>query len=145
VIVTVRLCTPAETRALRQAVLRPHLTLDEVAAEETDLAPGVGVFDETGRCVACAGVRHEAPDGVDDAATWRLRGMASDPSVRGLGYGSLALRSAEDHVRASGGTSMWCNARLSAQGFYERHGWEAYGAVFDLPPIGPHVKMRRTL
>ena len=143
--VTVRLCTPAESRALRQAVLRPHLTLDEVAAQENDQAPGLGVFDETGRCIACAGVRHEPPEGSDDPTAWRLRGMASDPSVRGGGYGSMARRAAEDHVRGQGGTSMWCNARVSAQGFYERHGWEAYGEVFDQPPIGPHVTMRRSL
>ena len=143
--VTVRLCTPAETRELRRAVLRPHLTLEQVAAEETDDSPGLGVFDESGRCLACAGVRREAPEGSDDPDTWRLRGMASHPDVRGSGLGSRALRAAEDHVRSQGGTSMWCNARVSAQGFYERHGWEAYGEVFDQPPIGPHVKMRRPL
>jgi GNAT superfamily N-acetyltransferase len=143
--VTVRLCTPVETRALRHAVLRPHLTIEEVAAEETDAAPGLGVFDDEGRCLACAGVRQEAPPGEDDPGAWRLRGMASDPEVRGAGYGSRALRAAEEHVRASGGTSMWCNARVTAQGFYERHGWTPVGEVFEQPHIGAHVQMRRTL
>lgn len=143
--VTVRLCTAAETRALRQAVLRPHLTVEQVAAIDTDDAPRVGVFDASGRCLACAGIRREPPEGSDDPHAWRLRGMASDPAVRGAGYGSMALRAAEEHARAHGATTLWCNARLPARGFYERHGWEAYGEVFEIPGIGPHVRMRRNL
>lgn len=137
----VHLVTPAETRALRQRVLRPHLTVEEVAATDDDV-PNIACYDERGVVVACATVRAEPEPGRELASAWRLRGMASDPELRGRGYGAAVLTAAVDHVRAAGGTELWCNARIAARGFYERHGWTAVGDVWDEPVIGPHVRMR---
>jgi predicted GNAT family N-acyltransferase len=37
---------------------------------------------------------------------------------------------------------MWCNARQSAEAFYQRHGWQGVSEPFVIEPIGPHRRMR---
>ena len=36
---------------------------------------------------------------------------------------------------------LWCNARTSAIGFYEKLGWRVTSGPFDVPGVGPHVTM----
>lgn len=132
----VRVVGPEETLDLRQRVLRPHLTPDEVRAQG-DGTPGLAVFVD-GRVVATANVRPEGMPGDERPGDWRLRGMASDPELRGRGYGAVALRAALDYARERGATRVWCNARTGALGFYERHGFTVVGEEFDLPDAGPH-------
>jgi GNAT superfamily N-acetyltransferase len=139
--VTVRLVDPSVTRALRRQVLRPHWTLEQVAAAETPGGGGLAVLLGGDLVVACASVREEPMPGDPRPGDWRLRGMASDPAVRGQGYGALALTAALDHARAHGGMRVWCNARTPAVGFYERYGFVATGEEFDLPDAGPHYLM----
>ena len=56
-----------------------------------------------------------------------------------------AMQACIAHARDSGGTTIWCNARLKAADFYRRYGFEARGEVFELPRIGPHFYMCRAL
>ena len=67
---------------------------------------------------------------------WRLRGMATDEASRGTGIGARVLRAALDHVRASGGRLVWCNAREGAVRFYEREGFAATGVGRFDPELG---------
>jgi GNAT superfamily N-acetyltransferase len=137
----VRVVDPEVTAALRHKVLRPHQTLDDVRAA-SDGTPGIAVLDGE-RVLACASVRPEPMPGDERPGDWRLRGMASDPAVRGQGYGALALTAALDHARDHGAQRVWCNARTPARGFYERHGFTATGDEFHLPDAGPHYLMWR--
>ncbi|HEV2888819.1 MAG TPA: GNAT family N-acetyltransferase [Frankiaceae bacterium] len=132
----VRVVDPEETVDLRQRVLRPHWTTDQMRAA-SDPVPSIAVYED-GTVVATANVRPEPMPGDPREGDWRLRGMASDPAVRGRGYGAAALRAALDHVREHGGRRVWCNARTGAMGFYERHGFTVVGEEFDLPDAGPH-------
>lgn len=135
----VRVVTAADTVSLRQQILRPQQTVEELLAEGDGL-PGIGVYED-GRLVACASVRPEPMPGDPQPDDWRLRGMASAVDVRGRGYGATALRAALDYARERGATRVWCNARTPAVGFYERYGFTTLGDEFDLPPIGPHYLM----
>jgi GNAT superfamily N-acetyltransferase len=138
----VRVVTAADTAALRQAVLRPHQTVDEVLAASDD-APGIAVY-EGGRAVACASTRAEPMPDDPRPGDWRLRGMASDPAVRGQGYGAAALAAAVDYARDRGAQRVWCNARKPARGFYERYGFTTVGDEFGIDGIGPHYLMVRS-
>ncbi len=73
------------------------------------------------------------------------RGMATTMAVRGSGVGLRLLDACVDHVSQSGGMLLWCNARITAQGFYERAGFHAEGDPFELPEIGTHILMLRAL
>lgn len=137
--VRVEVVPAAVTQELRRAVLRPHWTPEQMAANG-DGAPNIAVFAGDA-VVACASVREEPMPDDPRPGDWRLRGMASDPATRGEGYGSRALEGAVAYVREHGGRRIWCNARTGALGFYERHGFTAVGEEFDAPDAGPHYLM----
>jgi predicted GNAT family N-acyltransferase len=74
-------------------------------------------------------------------APWQLRGMATAPPVRGTGVGRALVEAGVALVAERGGDLVWCNARLTAAGFYERMGFTVVTDPFDIEPIGPHVGM----
>jgi GNAT superfamily N-acetyltransferase len=128
---------PAASYPLRQAVLRPHQRIDEMgwAGDEEPGAATFGAVERTnGTIVGVATVFPEAapfdpaeagvPSGAGkEAAAWRSRGMATSKQVQGQSIGSLVLKAVFDHVATEGGDLLWCNARVSAVGFYERAGF----------------------
>jgi GNAT superfamily N-acetyltransferase len=91
---------------------------------------------EGGEVVGVASV-FSAPLGPD-GPTGQLRGMAVAPAARGGGVGLKLLRA----VEAAHPEGLWCNARVSALGFYEGAGWRVISEAFEIPGVGPHVKMR---
>ena len=134
----IRVVDPEVTLDLRQRVLRPHQTPDQVR-EAGDGLPGVAVFVDDA-VVACASVRAEPLPDDPQPGDWRLRGMASEPAVRGQGYGAIALHAALGYARQHGARRVWCNARTPALGFYEKYGFTTVGEEFDLPDAGPHYR-----
>ncbi|MGH9298988.1 MAG: GNAT family N-acetyltransferase [Acidimicrobiales bacterium] len=144
---------PSRTLELRQRVLRPHQSLEEMSlpgAGHPD-AGIIGATDrETGEVVGTASVTPEAPpDGLarvlPGGARWRLRSMATSEPLRGAGVGSAVLAAALGHVADRGGGVVWCNARVRARAFYERAGFVAFGETWLEPDIGPHVMMWRVV
>ncbi len=127
--------TLAETRELRQRVLRPHQTLEEVAADEPEGARVMGAFSE-GRLVAIGMIARG-----EDPRVWQLRSMAADSAVRGQGAGSAVLSALLAHARERGAVRVWCNARTPARSLYERAGFRATSEEFEVPQIGPHFRM----
>jgi GNAT superfamily N-acetyltransferase len=126
---------------LRHAVLRVGLPR-ETASFDIDHAPGtfhLGVFAEN-RLVTCATF---TPNALDQVPAMQLRGMATAPDCRGLGYGKLALDRGEQMARQRGFALLWCNARVGAIPFYEKCGWETISDVFMIEIAGPHKKMRK--
>jgi GNAT superfamily N-acetyltransferase len=127
------------TRMLRQSVLRPHETVEQIAGDEPAEAFAAGGFD--GERLIAVGI--VAPSG--EPGRWKVRGMATAPGERGRGVGRGVLDALLEHARTHGGTRVWCNARVPAKSFYERAGFHACSDVFDVPPIGPHLVMERVL
>jgi ribosomal protein S18 acetylase RimI-like enzyme len=71
--------------------------------------------------------------------------MATRPDARRQGFGGLVLEALVRHVAAHGGGLVWCNARVPAQHLYTRAGFVTRGTVFDIPDIGPHIIMWKTV
>ena len=86
--------------------------------------------------------REARPGGPEGG--WRIRGMATEPDVRGEGFGAALVVACVEHVAARGGGELWCNARLGAVGFYRGAGFVVAGEEFDIPGIGTHVVMVRS-
>ncbi|MBA2481372.1 MAG: GNAT family N-acetyltransferase [Planctomycetes bacterium] len=130
---------PEDLVALRHAVLRPTLPIDS-ARFPGDLEPTTihlcARADSV--VVACASFMAIPFAGRD---AYQLRGMATDPSIRGTGVGARLLAHGSGLVAARGIDLLWCNARCSAVGFYRKQGWTVVSPEFDIPTAGPHVKM----
>ena len=128
-----------DARPLRRAVLRPRETLEQLAAREPPDCLAVAAFDEGGSTPVAVGL--VAPDG--EPGDWRVRGMATAPAARGRGLGSAVLAELVRHAVAHGAVRVWCNARTPARAFYARAGFSVVSSEFELPGIGPHVRMER--
>jgi GNAT superfamily N-acetyltransferase len=137
------------TRALRKAVLRPYLPADDPYVLPDDHLPTTvtfGAVTPDGRLIGVGRVTPERPPfDTEREPSWRLRGMATSPESRNRGVGSAVLRAVIDQIADSGGGILWCNARVSALGLYERGGLRRWGEVWEEPHIGPHVVMWRDI
>lgn len=124
---------------LRWAVLRAGQPRESAAYAEDSAADTIhiAVYDDEGLLRGCGTFYPEALPG-EDLPAYRIRGMASDPEVRGRGYGGAVLRAGLAEAAARGGRLAWCNGRTPARGFYEHHGFQAIGDEFEIEPIGPH-------
>ena len=137
----IRRVTAEDIRPLRHSVLRPGQAFLETRYPGDDAGVHFGAFDGD-RLVGIASLYEE--DRVDGpAGGWRLRGMATDPEVRGVGFGAALLAACLAEVAAAGGSELWCNARMVAVGFYRKGGFEVVSDEFEVPGIGPHVVMAR--
>jgi len=138
----------AETRPLRQSVLRPQQKAEELVypGDDDPRSRHLGAFVDD-RLVGIASLYVEPMPDVTDASAsdWRLRGMATLPEARGTGLGGALLEACLEHIRSMGGTRLWCNARVPASGFYVRYGFLVHGDAFELPGIGPHYLMSRSI
>jgi GNAT superfamily N-acetyltransferase len=133
-----------EILALRHTVLRPGRPLDTArfAGDDEATTVHVGAFAGAG-LVACASVMRRPLDGED---ALQLRGMATAPDRAGRGIGTAVLRFVEEDLAPSMGFRLlWCNARTSASGFYAGAGWMLVSSAFEVPDVGPHVRMVRRL
>ena len=126
----------AETRTLRQEVLRPRASLAELASHEPAGSVAFGAFE--GDELVAVGLVGRDGDGPDD---WRVRGMATRPHARGRGAGTAVLQALVQHAVAHGARRVWCNARTSARRLYERAGFAVASDEFEPPDIGPHYRM----
>jgi predicted GNAT family N-acyltransferase len=143
--VLIRAVAAADVRPLRRSVLRPGRAAEDsvYAGDDDPDTVHLAAFDG-GRLAAIASLYSEPRPGTGARATaWRLRGMATDPALRGRGLGAAVLAACEAHVAASGGGELWCNARLPVVGFYLAGGFAPVGEEFDIPGIGPHVVMTK--
>lgn len=141
----VRRGTAAEVIALRHAILRARLPRETAVFPGDEKPDAIHVVAEApdGRIVGCVTLH---PSTWNDAPAWQLRGMATDPAVRGTGVGRAMLDAVEREVRtASPVRQLWCNARVPAAGFYQHAGWAIESEQFEIPTAGPHVRMSKRL
>ncbi len=140
---SIRPVTAEDIRPLRHRVLRPGQAFLATRYPGDDAGVHLGAFDGD-RLVGIASLYQEDRAG-GPAGGWRLRGMATDPDVRGAGFGAALLAACLQHGAGAGGSEVWCNARMAAVGFYLRAGFVVVSEEFDVPGIGAHVVMTRTV
>ena len=128
-------------RPLRHAVLRPDLPAESACFPGDDAAATIHLAARAGgQVIGCASFM---PSEFAGAPAWQLRGMATAPGWRGRGVGARLLAHADDLLADEPVRLLWCNARVTAIGFYERQGWQVVSEEFDIPTAGPHRRMTR--
>jgi ribosomal protein S18 acetylase RimI-like enzyme len=140
---------PAEaTHDLRWRILRNRRPDASVIFPE-DARPGVfhlAVRDDAApdAVLAVASFSPEATPHRPGRTAVHLRGMAVDEAFQRHGLGRLLVTTAVERLRVDGVAVLWCNARDSAIGFYERLGFEVAGEGFVLAGTGfaHHVMLR---
>lgn len=126
--------------SLRHRVLRvgrpPETARLECDADEGTRHYAAILEDEAVACLTLAPTTYEGCD------AWQLRGMATDGPHQRKGLGSrLIAHALEDVARNGQSRPTWCNARMAAIEFYRRLGWVVVSEPFEIPEIGPHVRM----
>ncbi|MFQ5607974.1 MAG: GNAT family N-acetyltransferase [Candidatus Zixiibacteriota bacterium] len=136
----------SETRPLRRAILRPHQRPEDLVytADDDPRSFHLGAFDSE-KLISVASFLFDSHPEFSEEPQFRIRGMATLPDWRGQGIGMKLLESALRRIRSEGAVLVWCNARETAFGFYEKAGFEYFGEMFEPPGIGPHKVMWKRL
>lgn len=136
--------TAGDTHDLRRRVLRVGVPTTEVRFAEDELEGTfhLGVLLGPGGDAPLVAIstwvprRHPDHPAVEGL---QLRGMATDPSVRGTGCGSLVLHAGLGRAHQLGAGLVWARARDSALEFYLAHGFVTFGPGYtDLATALPH-------
>jgi GNAT superfamily N-acetyltransferase len=128
-----------QTHGLRQRILRPHQTIEEMEypLDNEQGSYHIGAFIED-QLVGIASLYPESQNTELHRGHWRIRGMAVDEEWQGKGVGRTLVQKCIDYVKGQGGHSLWCHARTSAIGFYDSLGFKRIGNEFEIESIGPH-------
>ena len=142
----IRPITAADARTVRLPVLRAGMPPESAILDHDDdrQTRHFGAFDGA-RLVGVATFFPEPCPGRPGLSAWRLRGMATLPDMQGRGAGRALVAEGDRAAAAAGAAVMWCNARVTARGFYEKLGYAAVGNAFDLPASGRHFMMIKDL
>ncbi|OCX51743.1 GNAT family N-acetyltransferase [Mucilaginibacter sp. PPCGB 2223] len=115
--------TPQLTWQLRRDVLYPGSYLHDMEMDEDLQGYHFGAFTAT----QLIGVVSLFPNGE----SWQFRKFAIDPAFQGQGIGRQLLDHITLFAKSEGAKHLWCNARLSAIGFYNKSGFTQTGQTFS--------------
>ncbi|HNM47107.1 MAG TPA: GNAT family N-acetyltransferase [Candidatus Sumerlaeota bacterium] len=120
-------------------VVEQHVPAEEEVDAIDEVAHHVLAFD--GEAAIATGRLFTAPE---DATLGKIGRMAVLESHRGSGAGSAIMDALLVEAKRRGYRTVALSAQLHAIPFYERHGFEAYGGVYDDAGI-PHRMMKKGL
>ena len=132
--------------SIRHKVLRPNQPIEKCHFEHDgdDQTFHLGAFVDN-KLVSIASFYYEKNDTFENENQFRLRGMATLEDYRKQGFSRELLKVAFPMIKQNFCNLVWCNARTSAQGFYETMGFKGHGEVFEIPDIGPHILMAKEI
>ena len=121
--VSIEQIRPELTWHLRQNVLYPAQKLYEMEMEEDEDGIHFGAFTDN-KLVGIVSL-------FENTGDFHFRKLAIDPEYQGKGIGNTLLIYITDFAKTAGGSRLWCNARLSAIGFYEKNQFNHTGQLFS--------------
>ena len=113
-----------DTYNIRNEILRPGLPLETCYFEgDADGATiHIGAFVDE-KLASIASFYLSRNDAFTDVFKFQLRGMATLKAYQGQGLSSALLKAAFPLIKNNHVNMLWCNARSSAVGFYEKIGF----------------------
>lgn len=143
--IEIRQISATETLPVRQPVLRAGRPVTDCYFDGDELPKTVhyGIFKENS-LVGVATFLENKKDTLS-GKQMQLRGMAVLDIYQGKGFGKLLLKKGEALARERKMDVLWFNARINAAFFYEKQGYVTNGAPFEIPQIGTHYVMFKTL
>lgn len=141
------LISAEQTIDLRSRVLRPGQPIENCHYKEDNYESTfhLGIF-ASGKVVSNGTFIQQAHDNFKDAKyPYRLRGMATDPNLQKHGLGRSIIEQALIELQKRNCDLIWFNARVTAEEFYKKLGFNVIENIFDIPLIGPHKVMYKWL
>jgi len=137
---------PNDCYFIRHQVLWQHKSFDDCGID-IDYQAGafhLGAFrgDEL---ICVASFFKQSQTKFSEQHQYRLRAMATLYSAQNTGAARELLNTAFQILKAKGQDLLWCDARITAIGFYEKLGFEKLGDSYSIPIIGLHFLMYKTL
>jgi predicted GNAT family N-acyltransferase len=131
-----------DTHELRHKILRYDLPKDSCnyPGDDDDGTFHLGAYVDD-KLVSVASFYIDNHPDIKDEFQYRLRGMATLEEHRKNGYSLALLQTALPLIEKNNIQTLWCNARSSAAGFYEKVGFEKISDEFEIEGIGPHFLM----
>lgn len=108
-------------------------TTFHLGAYDNDLLIGIVTF-----------IKKEHPK-LNDTSSYQLRGMAVSQKLQKQGTGKLLVRESYRFLKDKKCNLLWCNAREIAVGFYHNLEFTIIGDHFQIPKIGKHFTMFKSL
>ncbi len=136
-----------ETYPLRLEVLWPHKnSLNECGLEIDDLQSTfhVGAYKNE-ELVSIGTFLLQNNEKFKELKQYRLRAMATSPTVRGENFGKKVIDFALEELKNRKVELLWCDAREVALGFYEKMGFTLVGDFYEIPIIGKHKLMYKKI
>jgi len=143
---TVKIIGKEDVLPIRRLVLRNGQPFPPCVFPGDELATSfhLGGF-QSGRLICIGSFFQRSNEKLRGLRQYQLRGMATLKEFQGNRAGSILIREAERIIKERGADLWWCNARVSAAGYYEKLGLEALDEVFMIEGVGPHKVMYREL
>jgi GNAT superfamily N-acetyltransferase len=127
---------PQLTWRLRRDILYPNEQMFNMGMEEDNHGYHFAAFKDN-YIVAVVSLFQREND-------WQFRKFAVNDTVQGMGIGTQLLNYITGFVEQEQGTRLWCNARLSATGFYAKLGFSKTGNEFQKNGFD-YIIMEKTL
>jgi GNAT superfamily N-acetyltransferase len=104
------------TWRIRQEAMYPDLPINAVRLENDAEGIHFGLFadDQLTSVVSL----------FNKGTIYQFRKFATITQAQGKGFGSLLLAHIIGYMKTMGATKIWCNARVSAAGFYRKFGFQ---------------------
>ena len=114
---------PELTWRLRQEVLYPAQKLYEMELDEDNDGIHFGAFTQDKLVGIISLFQHDT--------SFQFRKLAVLPDFQKIGIGNSLLNRVEEYAQSENGETIWCNARVSAIGFYLKAGYSHTGKLFS--------------
>lgn len=144
----IQFASASDVRPLRREVLRvgmPDATVEFDGDDDPDTFHLVAI-EYSGEIIAVSTWMVRALVDEPERRSIQLRGMATSVRLQGHGLGGRLVAHGVREARTRNIDWIWANARDSALGFYQRHGFHIIGGGFIESVTGlPHHRVRLDL
>ena len=135
-----------EIRPLRNLVLRPNLPIETTYYDLDDNKDTFHLASIMDNTIISIGTFYPENDvQLQTKNGYRLRGMATHPNYRRKSAATKLMEKSFILLKEKKCDVLWCNARLIAVEFYKSLGFKITGEIFEIPSIGPHYKMYKSI